>query len=178
MLVFWLCAIAISGVMFIGTFIAISAAGDTSAKITVRPDTTGTEIALFILAVVGLFVGVLIVHELIHLAAHPRFGSSQHSVLGVWPKAVVCYAFYGGELSRNRFLLIITLPLIVLTIAPVTLFWVTGKVNLWLAIVAMINALGASFDLLVMGMVLYQVPAATKIRNNGWDTYWKPKLAS
>lgn len=174
MVVFWLCAIPVSVALFIGTFIAIAGVGDKSAKITVRPDTTATEIALFLSAIVGLFIGVLIVHELSHLVAHPGFGSSKHSVLGVWPKAGICYAFYGGELSRNRFLLIIAFPLIALTIAPVISFWIVGKVNMWLAFVAMINALGASFDLLVIGMVLYQVPAATRIRNHGWDTYWKP----
>ena len=175
MSVFWLFAIPMSAVMVIATFILIGSVGDTSATITVRPDTTGSQITLFVLAVVGLFVGVLIVHELIHLVAHPSFGTSNHSVLGVWPQAGVCYAFYGGELSRNRFILIIALPLVTLTIAPVTSFWITGKVHMWLAFVALVNALGSSFDLLVILMVLHQVPACTIIRNNGWDTYWKPK---
>lgn len=173
MLVLWLLAIPFSVVMFIGTFIAIGVVGDSSAKITVRPDVTAMQVTWFVLACVGIFVGVLIVHELIHLIAHPKFGFSNHSVLGIWPRAGVCYAYYGGELSRNRFLFIIALPLITLTGLPVVWFWATGKVTTWLAFAAMLNALGASFDVLVLVLVLYQAPAAAIIRNNGWDTYWK-----
>ena len=178
MLVFWLCAIPFSVIMFFGTFIAIGSVGDSTAKITVRPDVTALAVTLFLLAAIGLFVGVLIVHELVHLVAHPKCGLSQESVLGLWPKAGVCYAFYGGEISRNRLLTMIALPLLVFTVAPVLSFWATGKIVMWLAFVAMINALGSSFDVLVFAMVLYQVPAATIIRTNGWNTYWQPRPAS
>jgi hypothetical protein len=121
--VFWLCASPLSVAMFIGTNIAIGAVDDPSEKIIVRTvDVTAMDLTMFVLSVISIFLGVLIVHELIHLIAHPKFGLSKDSVLGVWPKAGVCYAFYGGELSRNRFILIIALPLFVLTIAPLVVF--------------------------------------------------------
>src|SRR4051794_36579390 len=84
MLVFWICAVPLSIVMFVGAAIAIGAVGDSSAKIRVRPgDATAMNVTLFLLAVIGLFVGVLIVHELVHLVAHPKYGLSKDSVLGV-----------------------------------------------------------------------------------------------
>lgn len=68
----------------------------------------------------------------------------------------------------------IALPLLVLTVTPVVVFHITGRINMWFAPLAVINALGASFDVLVAAMVLRQVPARATIRNNGWDTYWRP----
>jgi hypothetical protein len=55
------------------------------------------------------------------------------------------------------------------------LFWITGKVLLWLVFVVLVNGIGSSFDLLVIGMVLAQVPSNALVRNKGWITYWKPR---
>jgi hypothetical protein len=69
-------------------------------------------------------------------------------------------------------------PFVLLSVCPVLLFWMIGKVVLWLAFVALVNGIGSSFDLLVIGMVLAQAPSKAMIRNKGWDTYWKPQVGS
>jgi len=50
------------------------------------------------------FAGIIVVHELIHVAVHPMSGRSQHSIVGFWPSRMLFYAHYDGELTRNRFL--------------------------------------------------------------------------
>lgn len=174
MALFWVYAIPLSVLMAAATFIVIGEVDDPSATIVIRPGDFDTANALGIILIgIVYFVGVLVLHEVVHLVAHPGFGLTNNSILGIWPKAGVCYAFYGGELSRSRFLYIIALPLLVLTAAPVFWFHLTGKIHMWLAPLALLNALGASFDVLVIGMVLRQVPWGATIRNNGWDTYWR-----
>jgi hypothetical protein len=106
---------------------------------------------------------------------HPKQGRSRDSVIGVWPRAFVFYASYDNEISRNRFLVMVALPFVLLSVCPVLLFWLTGKVLLWLAFVTLVNGIGSCFDLLVIAMVLAQAPSNALIRNKGWITYWKPR---
>jgi hypothetical protein len=176
MLVFWLCALPVAAVTLVGLLVAIGSVGDTSAKIVIKTGdvTIGRVAFVFLLTILG-FCAVLLAHELLHLLAHPKAGLSRDSVVGVWPRAFVFYAFYDNEISRNRFLVTIALPFMVLSLGPVLLFWLTGKVFLWLVFVALVNGIGSCFDLLVIAMVLTQVPSNALIRNKGWLTYWKPR---
>jgi hypothetical protein len=75
--------------------------------------------------------GLLIVHELVHAAAHPMAGRSAHSVLGFWPSRLVAYAHYDGELSRNRFVVIMLMPLFAISIVPL-LVAAADTVHFWL----------------------------------------------
>jgi Putative zincin peptidase len=176
MLVFWLCALPVAAVMLVGLLVAIGSVGDTSAKIVIKTGdvTIGRVAFVFLLTILG-FCAVLLAHELLHLLAHPKAGLSRDSVVGVWPRAFVFYAFYDNEISRNRFLVSIALPFMVLSLGPMVLFWITGKVFLWLVFVALVNGIGSCFDLLVIAMVLAQVPSNALIRNKGWLTYWKQR---
>jgi hypothetical protein len=177
MLVFWLYALPVAAVTLVGLLVAIGSVGDPSAKIVIKTgDVTIPQIALVAFLTVLAFFAVLVAHEAVHLLMHPKQGRSRDSVVGVWPRGFVFYASYDNEISRNRFLVMGAAPFVLLSVCPVLLFWMTGKVVLWLAFVALVNGIGSSFDLLVIGMVLAQAPSKALIRNKGWDTYWKPRV--
>jgi hypothetical protein len=179
MLVFWLWALPVAAMTLVGLLVAIGSVGDASARIVIRTrDVTLPQIALAAFLIVLAFFAVLVIHEAIHLVMHPQQGRSQDSVVGVWPQAFVFYASYDNEISRNRFLVMVAAPFVLLSVCPVLGFWITGKVILWLVFVVLVNGIGSCFDLLVLGMVLAQVPSKTLIRNNGWDTYWKPRASA
>jgi hypothetical protein len=44
-------------------------------------------------------------------------------------------------------------PFALPSVGPVLLFWITGRVLLWLVLVAPVNGIGSCFDVLVIGMV-------------------------
>lgn len=178
MFVFWLYALPVAALSLLGLVVAIGSVGDTSAKIVINThDVTTAQLALVaVLTVLGFFA-VLVCHEAVHLLMHPKQGRSRDSIVGVWPRAVVFYASYEGEISRNRFLVMVGSPFVLLSVCPVLLFWLTGRVIFWLVFVALVNGIGSCFDLLVIGMVLAQVPSNALIRNKGWLTYWKPIAA-
>lgn len=143
--------------------------------ITIRPgDLTVTSVAIGALAAVAGLAAILILHELLHLAAHPGNGRSAYSVLGVLPRCLVLYAFYGGEISRGRFLLMVTLPFVVLSLAPAVAFTLSGHAPLWLGLAAVVNALFSGGDLVAALMVVTQLPRGSVLRHNSWDAYWKP----
>src|SRR6266516_4841603 len=105
------------------------------------------------------FAGIIVIHELIHAAVHPMAGRSPHSILGFWPSRMLFYAHYDGELTRNRFVVILLMPLAVISVAPLLVAAIAQVTCGWVAFISAFNALLACGDMLGAGMVLFQVPA-------------------
>jgi len=117
--------------------------------------------------------GIVLVHELIHACVHPLTGRSPHSTLGFWPSRVLLYAHYDGELTRNRFVAILLMPLFVISIAPLLVAAAAQITSGWFAFISSFNALLACGDILGAGMALFQIPASATVRNQGWRTHWR-----
>src|SRR4029078_11250383 len=92
-----------------------------------------------------LFAGLVVVHELIHALVHPMAGLSPRSILGFWA-SLGFYAHYDGEMSLNRLVAILLMPLLILSIVPLLLSAVTQVACGWVAFVSALNALGACVD--------------------------------
>jgi len=119
------------------------------------------------------FVGVIPIHELIHVAIHPHAGKSDASVLGFWPSRMLFYAHYTGELSRSRFIAILVMPLLIISGVPLIACVMAGRSSAFLAASSILNALFAYGDIFGVGLLLFQVPADARTRNQGWRTFWK-----
>lgn len=116
--------------------------------------------------------GIILLHEGIHAAVHPLAGRSQHTIVGFWPSRCLFYAAYIGELSRNHFVAILIMPLLIMTFLPLLIAIVTRSSSGWVAFVSIFNALLACGDVFATGMVLSQIPSSAMVRNQGWWTYW------
>ena len=128
-----------------------------------------------VLALAGLLV--LVVHELLHAIIFPNFPGNPAILVGAWPRRLLFFAHYQGELTRNRFLVVFAMPTVVITILPL-LAAVTGalpvsvlKPAAWLSVW---NAAFACGDYIGFTLVLFQIPGNGICRNHGWRTYWKP----
>jgi hypothetical protein len=119
------------------------------------------------------FAGIVVVHELIHAAVHPMSGRSPHSILGFWPSGGMFYAHYDGEMTRNRFVAILLMPLIVISFVPLLVAAIARVSSGWVAFISAFNAFLACVDILGTGLVLFQIPAAAIVRQQGWKTYWR-----
>ena len=133
-----------------------------------RDMTPAMSLPTFLLA----FAGLVVVHELIHALVHPMAGLSPRSILGFWA-ALGFYAHYDGEMSRNRLVACLLMPLLVLSIVPLLVSAVTQVSSGWVAFVSAFNAFCASVDLLLAGSLLFQVPAAAIVRFKSWRIFWR-----
>jgi hypothetical protein len=120
-----------------------------------------------------LFASIVVVHELVHAAVHPKAGRSAYSILGVWPSRLLFYAHYEGELSRNRFVAVLLMPLVVISFVPLLAAAAMQVTSVWAAYISVLNALAACGDVLGVGLILFQVPATAMVRNQAWRTYWR-----
>jgi len=135
-----------------------------------RDITPALSLSAFLLS----FAGIVVVHELIHALVHPMAGRSPHSILGFWP-SVGFYANYDGELSRNRLVAILLMPLLIVSIIPLLVSAVTGVSSGWAAYISAFNAFLACADMLDAGLVLFQIPANRIVRYQSWRIYWKER---
>lgn len=119
------------------------------------------------------FVGMVIVHELIHLLVHPRSGRSLHSIVGAGGPTTGIYAHYAGEMTRNRFVAILLMPLAIISFVPLFLAAIAQASSGWMAFISAFNAFGACADTLDAGLVLVQIPATATVRCRGLRIYWK-----
>lgn len=119
------------------------------------------------------FLIIIPLHELLHALFTPRLGTTPETLLGCWPARILFYAFYMGELSRERFLAVLLAPFIVITVIPLFVISMFSVNAPWAAAMALANGVGASGDLLGVFVVLSQIPRGAIVRNKGWRSYWR-----
>ncbi len=123
---------------------------------------------------VAYVLALVTVHEFLHAVTFPGSLRSPHVVLGIWPRALVFYAHYSGELSRERVLLALICPFTVISLGSLLLSVIDpARQGLWL-LTGTFNALASSMDLFGFLLVAAQVPRRARVRNQGYVTYWKP----
>ena len=131
-----------------------------------------TELSRLSLGLVS-FAPLVVLHELIHAAVHPKSGRSDRSILGFWPSRLLFYAHYDGELTRDRFIAILAMPTLVITLLPLAVAMATSSSHELAAWVSKWNAFFACGDLFGIILLLFQVQSRAICRNQGWKTYWK-----
>ncbi len=111
----------------------------------------------------------LVLHELLHLLGHPGGGLSPKSQVLVWPRKLQIGVFYDGFMPRRRWLAMRLAPLFGLTVLPalflliaypflISFFW-----QVFVALVILVNSLGAGGDLVAALIVVRQVPRTGEI---------------
>lgn len=144
--------------------------------------TRPTTISIPLWPLLAIVVLLVPVHECLHVLAHPHWGASSNSVIGLWVSRGVLYAHYEGPMSRNRFLLVGAAPFLVLSLLPIGMIallrymsWAPAVMSAlaWLSTLSILGGIAASGDLLALGLVAFQIPRTAIVRNKGWKTYWK-----
>jgi hypothetical protein len=130
---------------------------------------------LLVIVTLATFLASLIfVHELIHVLACPRFGLTSATVLGVWPSRVLAYGNHSGPVSFTRGIVVGLAPFLVLSVLPLLVAFGGGPRWPLVAVVSVVNALVCGGDAVICLMLVCQVPFNATLRNEGWDTWWRP----
>lgn len=127
----------------------------------------------FIIGICAFFIILIPLHELIHALFAPGSILSDKVGIGVLPKKFLFYVYYQEEIGRNRFVLICLMPFITLSLLPVFVMGLIGKVYILAVLFATLNAFSSSGDILGVILVLKQVPQKGIIKNKGLKSYWK-----
>jgi hypothetical protein len=124
-----------------------------------------------LLAIGGLAL-LMLAHEGLHALALRGAGAGS-TVLGFWPSHFVFYAHRFGEFSRARSVVVGLAPLIALSVVPFALALLAPGMGLWLAVLSVLNAAGASGDVIGVTLVLLGTPRGAALRNQGYATWWR-----
>lgn len=131
------------------------------------------DAAALCLTGLGLIIVLIPLHELLHALVHPGWGLSSGTIIGLWLSKGLFYAHYGGSMSRNRFLLILIMPYLVLGVLPIILMGIWPMATLFFLLFSLWGSVLACGDLVGVGLILFQIPNSSAVRNKGWKTYWK-----
>jgi hypothetical protein len=140
-----------------------------------QPEAFASQTSRIEINIVTLVLLLLLIpaHEFLHALAHPGWGLSSQTVIGLWLSKGMFYAYYEGEMSRNRLLLVYVTPYIILGMLPTILIAAIPELMqslLWLSLLGSVLACG---DLVGAGLIFFQIPPSAIVRNKGWKTYWK-----
>lgn len=132
------------------------------------------------IAAFASLVLVIFLHELLHAMAYPRTADGS-PIIGVWPSRGLFYAHFDGVPSRNRFVIVFAVPLLVITFLPLLVValapTIPSQLLLALAWCSIWNALFSCGDVFGIALLLWQVRRNAAVRNVGFRTYWKCQLA-
>ena len=122
-----------------------------------------------------LLFALILLHEMLHAVVFPGFPRSRDCMIGLWPSRFLFYAHYEGELRRERFLLVLLFPLLLISVVPLLVALCFGLPSKFIISVTTLNAMGASGDIIGVLLVSRQIPPRAVLRNLGWKTYWRPE---
>lgn len=129
-------------------------------------------LALFVL--VSFFILMIPVHETIHAFVYPGGFYSKHLVMGVWIRRGLCYVVYDSPVSRNRILIMLCAPLIVVSLVLAVLaVIVPSEWNMVAILAILVHTAVCTGDFITFIRLIKQVPENSLVHNDGWKTYWK-----
>ena len=127
-----------------------------------------------LLSSIAAFVGLIVGHEMVHLVALPKCGLTSATVVGFWPQKVTPYVSHEGELSRNRYVLIGLMPLLLLSVVPLLIGLLFASMPLWLVVLSIINGFISAGDIINVILLVSQTPRSAIVRSKGLETWWRP----
>ena len=120
---------------------------------------------------IAYLIGLVFIHELIHLVFIPDFLISDKTFLGI--------TYFGGfvyseeAISKSRYILITLAPFVLLSIILPGILGALGLLNPLTKILILLNAMSSGVDMLGLIPILIQVPDGAYLTSNGIRTYWK-----
>ena len=118
-----------------------------------------------------ILLALVPIHEMLHVIVFPDKISSTDIFIGTYRGAI--YVEYLQDIKKERFLLGLILPFIVLTVIPVLLLMISTINYPLLSKIAMMNMVLSSMDVLSFYGILIKIPAHAKIQNKDFRSYWK-----
>ncbi len=158
-------ALMVAGMLAAWAAVARAAGTDEPVQFSITPATL-----LYSLAALAALV---VVHELAHMLALPRFGSTSATVAGFWPSKLTPYVSYEGELARNRYIAAGLTPFVLLSLVPLLVGALFAWTPAWLVALSTVNAFASSGDLINAALLAFQVPRRAVVRSKGLETWWR-----
>lgn len=116
-------------------------------------------------------IAYTLVHEAIHAVFIPKVWESRKTYWGF--NGLFGFVYSEEKISKERFLLVSVMPLLILSFVFPFLMWTAGMWSRYLIFLSVLNAGGACVDLLNMILMTVQVPGKGIVVSNGYATFYK-----
>lgn len=123
----------------------------------------------FLLFVLSIFA-YMFFHEMLHMVFVPNFAKSEKTVWGL--NSMFGFVFSSEPMTKERFLVVSSMPFLLLSIVALLIFYVLRLLNGYTFILCLINAAGSCVDFLNIFIVGFGVKKRHTIICNGFDTFY------
>ncbi len=128
----------------------------------------------FFPALFASLVGIPFIHEIIRYWVCPEKNIEFSIILPNVPSNWIM-ATFNGIMSRERLLLILGFPLVILSLIPVFICALFGITSPWITIPIIINGFASFSDLAIIYLILANIPKTADMFVNGSDIWYKDK---
>lgn len=113
-----------------------------------------------VLSILGVAVGVTLMHEILHLIAYPKFWKNENAGFGFVPIIMMPYAWYAGILTKKHAMFALMAPFLVITCLPLLfqIIFRSFEEDSYIPFASAFNAMSAGGDLLLSWVILRYVP--------------------
>jgi hypothetical protein len=115
---------------------------------------------------------LIIFHEALHFVFFPGAGLNANSVIGVWCKVASPYVQYLSPMRRNRFMLVLVMPFLILSVLPLFLLSFGIGQNTYIGWISVLNCLGAGSDLFIFAMMFASIPSHSQVLESDGKVFW------
>ncbi len=123
-------------------------------------------------------------HELFHLIWHPQWGTTNQSLLILWPAKLRFGVYFEGCMSRTRWVSMRIAPFVVLSLIPAALLAIFRNVpanhalKTFFEVLLVVNGAGSGADVAAIVLVMAQVPPAAWLVFRGGRAYWQQRTVT
>lgn len=128
------------------------------------------DIYLDMVEVIVSFIIIIPMHGIMHKLILPDL---KQTIFRIIPNKIISCSFLKREVSRNRLVISLIFPFVMLTILPIIVLSFIRVENNFVCILIIINAVVSYVDILTIFLLLLQVPKSAYIKNIDNETYWK-----
>jgi len=121
----------------------------------------------------AICAAVLVGGMALQLIAHPGYGLTAQSALGLWPSRLTLYTYFDGAVSKARLLLSLLLPAAVLVVLPLGASLLHTRFSGWLAFFAGVGAFAFGLWPMMAVYAAIQVPAQAQVAARGLQLFWR-----
>lgn len=124
--------------------------------------------------IVGIaMLAVLFAGLILQVAAHPGFGLTDKTTLGIWVSRLTPYTFFDGVVSKRRYIFSLLMPVTVLVVLPFFSAALGSWDSGWFIFISCFGAFFFGSGIILALSAALQLPTGARVAGRGLQIFWQ-----
>jgi hypothetical protein len=123
--------------------------------------------------IIVAMLAVLCTGMALQVAAHPGYGFTRKSTMGIWPSRFTPYTYFNGIVSKRRYIFSLLLPVTVSVVLPFFAAMLSSRFSGWLTFISCCGAFSFGIGPFLALSAAVQLPANARVAGRGLKIFWR-----